>query len=244
MGLIISQIGLFLQNSLNCLFWFRFSFYSVQLGLGRLYKHLNALVYFVPHFIVESDMRLFLTTNKFYPRLILTPAPIALWLKQRLTLSLWNHSSWLLPRRSASLRQLFVLVLRRHERTEKMIKLLHELTVVLLWLFLACSASTFLGEADGSWTVDLFADHPVRALDVRVSKDHLFMCIWAFYVMIAVISVSTCLPIDFLERLIQLAPIFGHFLFELRFGDIKSLNQVAVLHTSAIELYRIEKKSL
>jgi hypothetical protein len=77
---------------------------------------------------------------------------------------------------------------------------------------------------------------------VRVSKDHLFVWVWPFYVMIAVISVSTCLPIDFLRRLIQLAWIFGHFLFELRFGDIKSLNQVAVLHTSAIELYRIEKK--
>jgi hypothetical protein len=77
---------------------------------------------------------------------------------------------------------------------------------------------------------------------MRVSKDHLFVWIRAFYVMIAVFSVSTCLPIDFLQKLIQLARIFGHFLSELRFGDIKSLNQVAVLHTSAIELYRIEKK--
>lgn len=75
-----------------------------------------------------------------------------------------------------------------------------------------------------------------------VSKDHLFLLFLAFHVMIAVISVSACRLIAFLQRLRQLARILGHLLPELRFGDIKSLNQVAVLHTSAIELYKIEKK--
>jgi len=69
------------------------------------------------------------------------------------------------------------------------------------------------------------------------------MCKWAIDRLFGVPSnVSICLIINFLERLRRLGQFFWNFQSELRLGDIKGLNQVAVLHTPAIELYRIEKK--